>query len=182
MWDDVVEALPDDQRVLAVDLPGMGKSPDGPQPPTIEAAADATVAALRRLDVASAVVAGLSMGGYVALAIAERDPDLVRALALVDTKSTADTEEARANRLRIADEAESAQSVDAVLGMPAACWGRRAAPSAPSSRRASSSGSASSAPRASPGRSGRWRRARTARTCWRRSPGRWPSSSARRTA
>lgn len=123
MWDDVVEALPDDQRVLAVDLPGMGKSPDGPQPPTIEAAADATVAALRRVDVASAVVAGLSMGGYVALAIAERDPDLVRALALVDTKSTADTEEARANRLRIADEAESAQSVDAVLGMPAALLG-----------------------------------------------------------
>ena len=46
------------------------------------------------------------MGGYVALALLERHPDLVAGLALVDTKSTADAPEARANRLRIADEAE----------------------------------------------------------------------------
>jgi pimeloyl-ACP methyl ester carboxylesterase len=123
MWAGVVAALPEEQSVVAVDLPGMGQSPDGPQPPTIEAAADATVAALARAGVTRAVVAGLSMGGYVALAMAEREPGLVAALGLVDTKSTADTEEARANRLRIADEAESSQTVDAVLGMPAVLLG-----------------------------------------------------------
>lgn len=123
MWTDVVEALPEDQSVVAVDLPGMGQSPDGPQPPTIEAAADATAAALTRAGITRAVVAGLSMGGYVALALAEREPELVAALGLVDTKSTADAEDARANRLRVADAAESSQTVEAVLGMPAVVLG-----------------------------------------------------------
>ncbi|MFC8922810.1 alpha/beta fold hydrolase [Cellulosimicrobium sp. NPDC057127] len=123
MWTDVVAALPEEQGVVALDLPGMGQSPEGPQPPTIEAAADATAAALARAGITRAVVAGLSMGGYVALALAEREPDLVAALALVDTKSTADTDDARANRLRVADAAESSQTVDAVLGMPAVLLG-----------------------------------------------------------
>jgi pimeloyl-ACP methyl ester carboxylesterase len=63
------------------------------------------------------------MGGYVALALAESRPDLVAGLGLVDTKSTADTDEARANRLRIADEVTSSQTVDAVLGMPGVLLG-----------------------------------------------------------
>ena len=69
------------------------------------------------------VVAGLSMGGYVALALVERHPDLVAGLALVDTKSTADAPEARANRLRIADEAEATGSVDPVRPMAASLLG-----------------------------------------------------------
>ena len=47
------------------------------------------------------------MGGYVALGLARRRPDLVDALALVDTKATADPEAARANRERVALLAES---------------------------------------------------------------------------
>jgi pimeloyl-ACP methyl ester carboxylesterase len=64
---------------------------------------------------------GCSMGGYVALGIAGDRPDLVQALALVDTKATADGDAARDNRERIAALAEtgrdwSAGMIDGLLG------------------------------------------------------------------
>ena len=124
MWDGVAQALPSDLTVLAADLPGLGESALAGYPePSVEAAADALAAALRDAGVTSAVVAGLSMGGYVALALAERHPELVTGLALVDTKSTADDDAARANRLRIAAEVESTGTVDAVRGMSVSLLG-----------------------------------------------------------
>ena len=51
------------------------------------------------------------------MALVERHPELVAGLGLVDTKSTADEEAARANRLRIADEVLATSSVEAVRGM-----------------------------------------------------------------
>ena len=48
--------------------------------------------------VAGVDLIGLSMGGYVALAFAQRYPDQVRTLALLDTKASADTAEAKAGR------------------------------------------------------------------------------------
>lgn len=118
MWDGVTEALSVGIPVLAPDLPGLGTAPvpdDGA--PTLDRSADDVAAAVRAAGHERVLVAGLSMGGYVALALAERHPSLVAGLALVDTKSTADDGTARANRLRVADEVESAGSVDAVLGM-----------------------------------------------------------------
>ncbi|WP_265521923.1 alpha/beta fold hydrolase [Oerskovia flava] len=123
MWSDVVAHLPSGTTVLAVDLPGAGASPLGGEPASLEASADAVATTVRAAGVHRAVVAGLSMGGYVALALAERHPELVTGLGLVDTKSTADTDEARANRLRIAARVDSDQTVDAVLGMPGVLLG-----------------------------------------------------------
>lgn len=126
MWSDVVDLLPGQTPVYAVDLPGLGTSPTGPdvaealglaQEPSIDTSADGVAAALRAEGIDQAVVAGLSMGGYVVLSLLERHPDLVVGAGLVDTKSTADAEAARANRLRIADQAERDKNVDAVLGM-----------------------------------------------------------------
>ena len=126
MWDDVVDLLPGSRAVLAPDLPGLGSSPSGadvaaalgaPAAPSIETASDAVAAALRAAGIARAVVAGLSMGGYVAMALVERHPGLVAGLALLDTKSTADDDAARANRLRIAAAVLAEGDVDAVVGM-----------------------------------------------------------------
>ncbi len=126
MWDDVVGLLPGDRPVLALDLPGLGASPSGEDVAealgragevSLEVAADAVASTLADLDVDSAVVAGLSMGGYVAMALAERHPDLVAGLALLDTKSTADAPQAVANRLRIADAVVAETSLEPVLGM-----------------------------------------------------------------
>lgn len=124
MWDDVVEVLGlQGVPTLAVDSPGFGQSevPDGE--PSLDLAADAVVATLEELGIDRVVVAGLSMGGYIALALAERYPERVAGIALLDTKATADTDAARANRLRIAQEALGEAGADAVAPMLTALLG-----------------------------------------------------------
>lgn len=122
MWADVAPRV--DGPVLAVDLPGMGAAQGVALPePALEASADAVAAVLAEAGHHRAVVAGLSMGGYVALALAERHPSLVAGLGLLDTKATDDTEDARANRLRVAEVVESAGTVDEVLPMATALLG-----------------------------------------------------------
>lgn len=118
MWTDVAAAIPDGVPVLALDLPGLGAAQGVPLPaPALEASADAVAAVLALDGQHRAVVAGLSMGGYVALALVERHPELVAGLGLLDTKATADTDDARANRLRVADAVETSCTVDEVRPM-----------------------------------------------------------------
>ena len=115
MWDDVAALLPDDVTVVAPDLPGLGASPlDASQPPSVVVAADAVAVTVRAAGFDEIVVAGLSMGGYVALALAERHPELVAGLVLLDTRSTPDGDDARARRLSIADAVLQAGTVDPV--------------------------------------------------------------------
>ena len=103
LWREAAAALvaPDAAawRLIAPDLPGFGDSPARPDaPPTLDAWADLLVALLDARGVRRAAVAGLSMGGYVALALWRRHPGRVRALVLADTRATADTPEARERR------------------------------------------------------------------------------------
>ncbi|WP_233404713.1 alpha/beta fold hydrolase [Actinotalea solisilvae] len=132
MWLDVVDLLAGDPTVLAVDLPGFGASPSGPDvaqalgagpEPSLEVVADGVAAALRAEGVDRAVVAGLSLGGYVAMAMVERHPELVAGLGLVDTRSTEDTDEARERRREVARTVRAEMRVDAVLGMRTALLG-----------------------------------------------------------
>lgn len=124
MWDAVAAALPADRPVLALDLPGHGAAAGlTPAEPSLEAVADAVAASLSEVGVQRAVVAGLSMGGYVALALLERHPGLVAGLGLLDTRATADADEARANRLRVATAVEESAAVDEVRPMARAVLG-----------------------------------------------------------
>lgn len=124
MWDDVAAALPADRPVLALDLPGHGAAAGLTlAEPSLEAVADAVAASLSEVGVERAVVAGLSMGGYVALALLERHPALVAGLGLLDTRATADADEARANRLRVAAAVEGSSTVDEVRPMARAVLG-----------------------------------------------------------
>ena len=127
MWLDVTDLLAGDRTVYAPDLPGFGSSPSGPDVAgglgldrdvaSLEVMADGVAAAMRAAGVDRAVVAGLSMGGYVAMALAERHPELVAGLGLIDTKPTADDEAARARRLELAETVVAEMRVDAVFGM-----------------------------------------------------------------
>jgi pimeloyl-ACP methyl ester carboxylesterase len=80
-WAVQLEGLGDEFRTIAVDLPGHGTRADVPF--TLVGAAD-TVASTIREQAADgrAVVVGLSLGGYVAMVLAAREPDLVRGLVL----------------------------------------------------------------------------------------------------
>jgi pimeloyl-ACP methyl ester carboxylesterase len=102
-------------RVITPDQRGFGGSPLRGDPaslgrPSLDICADDLMRVLDRLGVEKAVVGGVSMGGYVAMAFLRRHPERVRALILADTKASADTESAAANRLRIADAVEAARS------------------------------------------------------------------------
>lgn len=97
MWRDQLASL-ERHRLIAVDLRGFGASVLGSDKLSIENYADDVAALLDKLEISRAVVVGLSMGGYVALAFAERHRDRLAGLALIDTKSGADNEAGRAGR------------------------------------------------------------------------------------
>jgi pimeloyl-ACP methyl ester carboxylesterase len=97
MWADDAAALADRHRVITVDLPGFGESPLGAST-SIAGFADDVAALLDELGVPMAAIAGLSMGGYVALAFAERHPARLAALVLADTRAGADSPEGRQAR------------------------------------------------------------------------------------
>ena len=107
MWLEQREGLSPVCRVITPDLRGFGGSPLPAEAPSLDAAADDVVELLDRLDLERVVLGGLSMGGYVAMALLRRHPQRVSALLLADTKASADADPARANRERIAALVES---------------------------------------------------------------------------
>ena len=106
MWSAQLDGLPGttgtDARVLAPDQRGFGGTELGDDEPSLDHVADDVALLLDATGIDRAVVGGLSMGGYVALAFARRHPARLAGLLLADTKATADTDAARANRERIA--------------------------------------------------------------------------------
>jgi pimeloyl-ACP methyl ester carboxylesterase len=76
--------------------------------------ADDVAALLADLDTGPVVLAGHSMGGYVALAFARRHPELLRGLVLVATRSGRDTAEVAAGR-RATGEKVRAEGIAAVV-------------------------------------------------------------------
>jgi pimeloyl-ACP methyl ester carboxylesterase len=95
-------------RVLTPDLPGFGGSAPSAEAPSVDVMADAVVGLLDHLGIERAVVGGLSMGGYVTMALLRRHPDRLSAIVLADTKAGADAPEAAANREAVAAAVESA--------------------------------------------------------------------------
>jgi len=96
MWSGVARALSTRFRVLKPDLPGRGEAP-APSEGTIDSYADFLAAVFEKIP-QGAGLAGFSMGGYAALALARRHPAHLRALALVDTRASADDDAGRARR------------------------------------------------------------------------------------
>ncbi|APW63844.1 alpha/beta fold hydrolase [Paludisphaera borealis] len=99
MWAEQLKTLSESYRVIAPDLRGHGESPAPDAAYTMDLMADDVVELLDGLGVSEpVVVGGLSMGGYVALAMALKHPGRVRALMLIDTKAAADSPEAAQTR------------------------------------------------------------------------------------
>jgi pimeloyl-ACP methyl ester carboxylesterase len=115
MWDEQRLALSDTYRVITPDLPGFGGTPMVQGSPSLDAVADAVALTLDSLGLDRVVLGGLSLGGYVTMAFLRRYPQRVRAVVLADTKATADTEAAAANRERIATAVVAERSQRVVL-------------------------------------------------------------------
>lgn len=93
IWPEFVGDHFSDCQVLMLALPGYGGSADTVTDYSMEAAADAVRAKLEQAGVGRAVLVGHSMGGYVALAFAEKYPGLVAGLGLFHSSALPETEE-----------------------------------------------------------------------------------------
>ncbi|MFC8954006.1 alpha/beta fold hydrolase [Streptomyces sp. NPDC057101] len=116
MWQPQIDRFSRTHRVIAPDLRGYGATPLGThQAPTrrpdatvprslgLDVFAEDLVALLDALEIDDCVLAGLSMGGQIAMELYRRHPGRVRGLVLADTYPAAETEEGRKARNAMAD-------------------------------------------------------------------------------
>ncbi|MFV0565905.1 MAG: alpha/beta fold hydrolase [Flavobacteriaceae bacterium] len=100
MWQPFIPTLSKTHRVVCVDLLGHGNTECLGYIHTMEAMAEAVKAVITRLKIEKATFVGHSMGGYVALAFAEKNPEMVSSLCLMNSTCLPDTEEKKINRDR----------------------------------------------------------------------------------
>jgi pimeloyl-ACP methyl ester carboxylesterase len=100
IWDDFMGLLDKDIRVIRIDLPGHGMSGTNLDINTVDFSAQAAYEALLKCGVNECVIAGHSMGGYVALAFAANHPDATCGLCLFHSTPNPDPEEKRDGRNR----------------------------------------------------------------------------------
>ena len=117
LWEPQLEGLSDVARVIAPDLRGFGNPQEVPEMMTMDDYAADIKALLDEMGIAKAVVCGLSMGGYVALAFLARYPEATQGLVLCNTRSGADNEKARQGRYATAQKALDEGMVAIAEGM-----------------------------------------------------------------
>jgi pimeloyl-ACP methyl ester carboxylesterase len=85
-WDGMMPALTRDHRVVAIDLLGHGGSEKPGSGYSVPIQAELVAQALERLGVRDAEVVGHSLGGTVAVALAQQSPQLVERVVIIDTE------------------------------------------------------------------------------------------------
>lgn len=100
MWEGLKPELSAKNRVITIDLLGHGATGCLGYVHTMEMMAEAVEEVLKHLKVRKSVFVGHSMGGYVALAFAEKNPDAVKGLVLLNSTARADDDMRRKNRDR----------------------------------------------------------------------------------
>ncbi|MFF6996160.1 alpha/beta fold hydrolase [Streptomyces sp. NPDC008313] len=103
MWDPQIAAFSPTRRVVAPDLRGYGASPVVPGVTPLATFAEDIAALLDALGVDRFVLAGLSMGGQIAMECYRQFPERVRGLVLADTFPAAETPAGRKSRNDMAD-------------------------------------------------------------------------------
>lgn len=100
MWKDITDEIPAKNRVICIDLLGHGKTDCLGYAHTMEEMAEVVKAVLNHLKIRRITLVGHSMGGYVALAFAEKYTKNVKGLCLLNSTAQADEDERKNNRLR----------------------------------------------------------------------------------
>jgi len=100
MWEPFVFVLSKNHTVITIDLPGHGKSDCKGYVHSMELMAEVVEAVLTQEKIEKATFIGHSMGGYVALAFAERHPVMCSEIVLLNSTPKADSAERKDNRDR----------------------------------------------------------------------------------
>ncbi|MDQ3735525.1 MAG: 3-oxoadipate enol-lactonase [Actinomycetota bacterium] len=118
MWERQLPALAERFLVIRCDTRGHGESPVPPGPYEIDDMVDDAVALLDNLDIERAHIAGVSLGGMVAMRLAARDPERVGRLALLCTSAQMGPSETWAERAATV----RAKGTAAIADMVVARW------------------------------------------------------------
>lgn len=103
IWDGFDKKLSSYGHVISIDLPGFGKSPLSQCPFSIDLIAGILLNWLKEKQIKEPVLVGHSLGGYVALAMAAKDPEFCKKLVLFHSSVFADSDEKKANRDKVID-------------------------------------------------------------------------------
>ncbi|MGW8363084.1 alpha/beta fold hydrolase [Streptomyces wedmorensis] len=105
MWQPQIDRFSRTHRVIAPDLRGYGATPLGAMTHSTDLGefAEDLVELLDELRIEDCVLAGLSMGGQIAMELYRRHPERVRGLVLADTFPAAETEDGKKARNAMAD-------------------------------------------------------------------------------
>lgn len=103
MWHPQITEFATSRRVVAPDLRGYGASPVIPGITQLSSFAEDIAVLLDDLGVDDFVLAGLSMGGQIAMECYRQFPHRIRGLVLADTFPAAETEAGKATRNAMAD-------------------------------------------------------------------------------
>jgi pimeloyl-ACP methyl ester carboxylesterase len=98
LWRPQLDRVARGWQFLAPDLRGFGRGALPPQSMTMDEMAADVSAFMDGLEIDRAVIGGLSMGGYVTMALYRLAPERFTGVVLANTKATLDTPEARAAR------------------------------------------------------------------------------------
>lgn len=100
MWYDITPQLLQKNRVITIDLLGHGNSDCLGYIHSMELFSESVNAVLKHLRIRKYILVGHSMGGYVALALAEKYPEKIKGLCLMNSSSNEDDTERKALRKR----------------------------------------------------------------------------------
>lgn len=84
VWDGQIETFSKNYRVVAVDLPGFGKSINNRQIWTMDAFGRDVAAVINHLELDQVILVGFSMGGPVSIETAKQVPQKIKGIVLVD--------------------------------------------------------------------------------------------------
>ena len=101
IWDNFIEELKDKYRIIAIDLPGHGKTSSYSNVHSMSFMAKIVKYVLDQLKIKKILLIGHSMGGYVSLEFASLYPDLLKGVGLFHSQAAADTQEEKDNRDRV---------------------------------------------------------------------------------
>ncbi len=111
VWDDMVEKLSNDFRVITVDLLGHGHSGNVGPIHSMDIMAQEVKAILDDLGIGQVALVGHSMGGYVALEFLKDYPQMVKCLVLFHSTPFPDTDERKASRDEMIKDIKSGRKV-----------------------------------------------------------------------
>lgn len=101
VWSDFGNRFTAAHRVIAIDLPGFGKSSILPLPFSLEQVAEQVIEFVVGQEIINSTIIGHSLGGYLALEMIKQRPDLFSGIGLFHSTAYADSPEKKESRTKV---------------------------------------------------------------------------------